>query len=129
MLATQKIMVLSTVLLTVPPAHADQNTAADSPLFFVVPEQPHDAQLRSADWDPGWVEPIFRVSNFDPSIKSETQNIQGKDARFAADPRASLHWDTTAQRPSLVYQFSDNGVLHFHGSRHGAMISVTWSIN
>jgi len=126
MLATKKILILSAVLLTVPSARADQNTVAD-PLFFVAPEQSHDAQLQFEDLGPGWVEPVFRGSSVKPSIKNETQNVPGKDARFAVDPHAGLHWDITEQRPSLAYQFTDNGVMHFRGSAHGALINMTWS--
>jgi len=126
MLATNKILILSAVLLAVPPARADQNTSAD-PLFFVDAEPLHDAQFRSDDSGTGWVEPVFKGGSYDPSIKSEIQTAQGKNTRMVVDRPAGLHWDTTAQRPSLAYQFTDNGVIHVHGSAHGAMINVSWS--
>jgi hypothetical protein len=126
MLATKRILILSAVLLTVPPARADINTFAD-PLFLVAPELPHDALLHFEDLGTGWIEPGVRRIGFEFLFKSEIQDAQGKNARLAVDPLVWLHWDVTGQRPSLAYQITDNGVMHLRGSRRGALINVTWS--
>ncbi|MFC3106715.1 hypothetical protein ACFOFO_01850 [Undibacterium arcticum] len=126
MLATKRILILSAVLLTVPPARADKNTG-DDPLFLVAPELPHDAQIRFENLGTGWVGPVYRRSRFESSFKREIQDVQGKDVRFAVDPLVGLHWDATGHRPSLAYQFTDNGVMHFRGARHGAWVNAIWS--
>lgn len=126
MLATKKMLILSAVLLTVPPARADQNTFAD-PLFLVASELPHDAPLRFEDLGTGWMEAAYRRISFEPIFKSEVQDAQGKNARLVADSLVGLHWDATGQRPTLVYRFTDNGVMRIRGSRHGALINATWS--
>jgi hypothetical protein len=125
MLATKKFLMLSAVLLTAPPVRADNNTFAD-PLFVVAQELSHDAQLRFEDLGTGWIEPGVRRIGFEPLFKSEIQDAQQKKPRLA-DPLVWLHWDATGQRPSLAYQFTDNGVMRFRGLRHGALINVTWS--
>ncbi|MFC3107364.1 hypothetical protein ACFOFO_05225 [Undibacterium arcticum] len=124
MLATKRILILSAVLLTVPPAHADKNTFADP---LVAPELPHDAQLRFENLGTGWVDPVYRRSGFESSFKREIEDVQGKYVRFAVDPLVGLHWDATGHRPSLMYRFTDNGVMHFRGSRHGASVNAIWS--
>ena len=126
MWATKRILIFSAVLLAVPPARADKITFAD-PFFSVALELPHDAQLRFEDLGTGWVVPVYRGSSFESSFKREIQNVQGKEVRFAVDSRVGLHWGATGHRPSLVYRFTDNGVVHFRASRHGAGVSAIWS--
>jgi hypothetical protein len=125
MWATKRVLILSAVLLAVPPARADKMTFAD-PLLLVAPKLPPDGQLRFEDLGIVRVVPVDRRS-IEPSFKREIQDVQGNDVRFAVDPRVGLHWDATGQRPSLVYQFSDNGVMRLRGSRHSVGIRAIWS--
>ena len=124
MWATKGILILSVVLLAVPTARADKVTFADP---LVAPELPHDGRLRFLDLGAGRVVPVSRRSSVEPSFKREIQGVPGNDVRFAVDPRVGVHWDATGQLPSLVYQFTDNGVIRLRGSRHSVGIRAIWS--
>lgn len=127
MSATAKILIVSVALLVVQPARADKITFAD-PLFLVAPALRHGTPLYFDDLGIARVVLVYKMRSFAFSFKREIQDVQEKkETAFAADPRISLHWDAAGHRPSLAYRFTDNGVMHFRGSMHGARVSAIWT--
>ena len=127
MSATTKVLLVSVALLVVRPVRADKITFAD-PHFLATQELRLGKPLPFEDLGVGQLVLAYKRRSFAFSVKREIQDAQEKkEAPFAADSRISLHWDAAGHRPSLAYRFTDNGVLHFRGSMHGARVSAIWT--
>ncbi len=125
MWTTRRILILSTVLLTAAPAHAEERVSAMPPIF-VSPNDPDGALPMNDALTHGPAAGLGRESSSAAVVLSGEGQDRRAPARWALESGGGLHWTQDGQRPSLTYRFSDNGVMRLRGARRGVAVSATW---
>lgn len=67
-------------------------------------------------------DPVYRDFLARLSVSEAMGSNTAPIMRLALNSRVGVQWSLDGQRPSLEYRFSDNAVMRFRGSRHGARL-------